>query len=205
MGRLLLAGPPALLITLSLFVFMSWMVDTSHRNTPDASEGVSFNMVMVENEQDVQRRKRSAPEKPQTPEMPQETPLAQSDELASNLNMMDQPSLNLDTSVSGLAINAPSFTDFAVNQQVMPLYRVEPRYPPNALRRKLEGYVVMQFTIDPTGKPTDIEVIEANPSRVFEREAQRALKSWKYQPRVEGGSAVSQPGQTVKLEFQLEK
>ncbi|GAL15403.1 ferric siderophore transport system periplasmic binding protein TonB [Vibrio astriarenae] len=204
MGRLLLAGPPALLITLSIFVFMSWMVDTSHRKTPEASEGVSFNMVMVENEQDLQRRKRSAPEKPETPEMPEETPMAQSEDMVSNLTM-DQPMLDLDTSINGLAINAPTFTDFGVNQQVMPLYRVEPRYPPNALRRKLEGYVVMKFTIDPTGKPTDIEVVEANPPRVFEREAMRALRSWKYQPKVEDGTAQSQPGQTVKLEFQLEK
>ena len=66
-------------------------------------------------------------------------------------------------------------------------------------------YVVMKFTIDPTGKPTDIEVVEANPPRVFEREAMRALRSWKYQPKVEDGTAQSQPGQTVKLEFQLEK
>ncbi|QIA65343.1 TonB family protein [Vibrio astriarenae] len=204
MGRLLLAGPPALLITLSIFVFMSWMVDTSHRKTPEASEGVSFNMVMVENEQDLQRRKRSAPEKPETPEMPEETPMAQSEDMVSNLTM-DQPMLDLDTSINGLAINAPTFTDFGVNQQVMPLYRVEPRYPPNALRRKLEGYVVMKFTIDPIGKPTDIEVVEANPPRVFEREAMRALRSWKYQPKVEDGTAQSQPGQTVKLEFQLEK
>ncbi|CAM4378279.1 energy transducer TonB [Vibrio agarivorans] len=205
MGRLILAGPPALLITLSIFMFMSWMVDTSHRKSPEASEGVSFNMVMVENDQDVQRRKRSAPEKPETPEMPEETPMAQADDLVSNLNAMEQPSLNLDTSVSGLAISAPSFGDFSVNQQVMPLYRVEPRYPAQALRRKMEGYVVMKFTIDPTGKPTDIEVVEAEPRRVFEREAIRALNNWKYQPKVENGTAVSQPGQTVKLEFQLEQ
>ncbi|MDN2483315.1 energy transducer TonB [Vibrio agarivorans] len=205
MGRLILAGPPALLITLSIFMFMSWMVDTSHRKSLETSEGVSFNMVMVENDQDVQRRKRTAPEKPETPEMPEETPIAQADDLVSNLNAMEQPSLNLDTSVSGLAISVPSFGDFSVNQQVMPLYRVEPRYPAQALRRKMEGYVVMKFTIDPTGKPTDIEVVEAEPRRVFEREAIRALNNWKYQPKVENGTAVSQPGQTVKLEFQLEQ
>ncbi|MGR5268157.1 TonB family protein [Vibrio astriarenae] len=205
MGRLILAGPPALLITLSIFMFMSWMVDTSHRKSPETSEGVSFNMVMVENDQDVQRRKRSAPEKPETPEMPEETPMTQADDLVSNLNAMEQPSLNLDTSVSGLEISAPSFGDFSVNQQVMPLYRVEPRYPAQALRRKMEGYVVMKFTIDPTGKPTDIEVVEAEPRRVFEREAIRALNNWKYQPKVDNGTAVSQPGQTVKLEFQLEQ
>ncbi|MGL6259601.1 energy transducer TonB [Vibrio sp. WXL103] len=205
MGRLLLATPPALLITLSIFMFMSWMVDTSHRKTPDASEGVSFNMVMVENEQDVQRRRRTAPEKPETPEMPEQTPMAQSEDLVSDMAMMDQPVLDLDTSIDGLAISAPTFSDFNANQQVMPLYRVEPRYPPNALRRKIEGYVVMSFTIDPTGKPTDIKVVEAQPNRVFEREATRALRSWKYQPKLVDGSAVAQPNQTVKLEFQLEK
>jgi protein TonB len=63
----------------------------------------------------------------------------------------------------------------------------------------------MSFTIDETGQPTDIEVLEAEPKRVFEREAIRALRNWKYQPKLVDGKAVTQPGQSVKLEFKLAK
>lgn len=115
------------------------------------------------------------------------------------------PNLNLDTAVSGLAINVPTFSDFGSNQQAMPLYRVEPRYPSRAMKQGLEGYVVMSFTIDQQGRPTDINVIEANPRRVFEREAMQALRKWKYQPKVVDGKSIAQVGQTVRLEFKLEK
>ncbi|MEZ9547650.1 energy transducer TonB, partial [Vibrio crassostreae] len=64
---------------------------------------------------------------------------------------------------------------------------------------------IMSFTIDETGRPMDIQVTDANPRRMFEREAMRALKKWKYQPKVVDGKAIAQVGQTVKLEFKLAK
>jgi protein TonB len=203
--RLLLATPIALFCAFALFSFMAWLVDSGHRSVPESSEALSFNMVMVESEQEVQRRKRTVPEQPKAPEVPEQMPTSRVNTQQTQLSPMSQPALGLNAAIEGLAISAPKFGDFGVNQQVMPLYRVEPRYPAKAIKRGLEGYVVMRFTIDPTGKPTEIEVIEANPKRVFEREAKRALLKWKYQPKTEGGKAVSQFGQTVKLEFKLAK
>ncbi|WP_162063010.1 energy transducer TonB [Vibrio taketomensis] len=206
MIRLLLSLPIAGAIALALFSFMAWMVDNGHRRAVEPSESVSFNMVMMEAEQDVQRRQRSVPEQPEPPEVPEQMDVSQARaETASVSPMSLQPALGLDTGIDGLAINVPKFGDFGVNQQVMPLYRVEPRYPAKALRRGTEGYVVLKFTIDPTGRPIDVEVLDANPRRMFEKEAVRALKKWKYQPKVENGSALAQVGQTVRLEFKLAK
>ena len=50
MGRLLLALPASLLISVSLFSFMAWMVDKGNQRAPETSEAVRFDMVMVENE-----------------------------------------------------------------------------------------------------------------------------------------------------------
>lgn len=205
MGRLLIATPIALSCVVAIFSLMAWMVDISHRRAPEPSEALSFSMVMVENEQDVQRRQRSVPEQPQAPEVPEQMPTSQANTQLTQVSPIAQPMLGLDTAVDGLAISAPTFGDFGVNQQAMPLYRVEPRYPTKALKRGAEGYVVMKFTIDPTGKPIDVEVVEANPKRMFEREAIRALKKWKYQPKVVDGGAISQLGQTVRLEFKIAK
>ncbi len=85
-------------------------------------------------------------------------------------------------------VQAPSLGELNLNtgpnnQQAMPLFRVEPNYPPRAMRRNLEGYVVVSFTISPSGRPQDITVVDANPPRVFEREALRALRKWKYEPK----------------------
>ncbi|MFA0039304.1 MULTISPECIES: energy transducer TonB [Vibrio] len=206
MIRLFLALPLAGALGLALFSFMAWMVDNGHQRSPDESETLSFNMVMVEQEQEVQRRQRAVPEKPEMPEPPPEAQTSQSQAEVTPLNSMSSlPSLDLNTSIDGLAINAPTFSDFGSNQQAMPLYRVEPRYPAKALKRGAEGFVIMSFTIDETGRPVDIKVTDANPRRMFEREAMRALKNWKYQPKVVDGKAIAQVGQTVKLEFKLAK
>lgn len=206
MIRFLLALPLAGALGLALFSFMAWMVDNGHRRAPENSESLTFNMVMVEAEQEVQRRQRTVPEQPKAPEPPPDAKLSQSKAEVTPLTPMKSvPALGLDTSIDGLAINAPTFSDFGANQQAMPLYRVEPRYPAKALKRGAEGFVVMEFTIDETGRPIDIEVLEANPRRMFEREAVRALKKWKYQPKVIDGKAIAQLNQTVRLEFKLAK
>ncbi|CAK1936415.1 MULTISPECIES: energy transducer TonB [Vibrio] len=206
MIRLFLALPLAGALGLALFSFMAWMVDNGHQRSPDDSETLSFNMVMVEQEQEVQRRQRAVPEKPEMPEPPPEAQTSQSQAEVTPLNSMSSlPSLDLNTSVDGLAINAPTFSDFGSNQQAMPLYRVEPRYPAKALKRGAEGFVTLSFTIDETGRPTDIQVTDANPRRMFEREAIRAMKKYKYQPKVVDGKATPQFGQTFTFEFKLAK
>ncbi|EGR0170622.1 energy transducer TonB [Vibrio alginolyticus] len=206
MGRLLLALPASLLISVSLFSFMAWMVDKGNQRAPEASEAVRFDMVMVENEADVQRRQRSVPEQPEPPQAPEPMALSQADTQMEPMSQMTPVSaLGLNTALEGIAISAPNLKGTMGNQQALPLYRVDPRYPSKALKRRVEGYVIMRFTIDATGRPKDIEVIEAEPERMFEREAIRALKKWKYQPKVEDGVSIEQFGQTAKVEFKLAK
>ncbi|MGD8233697.1 energy transducer TonB [Vibrio sp. TRT 1302] len=203
MMRLLLAIPLAFACVLAIFSVMALMVDSGQRSVPDASQSLSFNMIMLENEQDVQKRQRSVPEPPKAPQVPQNMPTSQANVEQTQLSPVSQPSLGLSTAIEGLAISAPSFGDFGVNQQAMPLYRVEPRYPSQAAKRRIEGYVVIKFTIDPTGRPTDLEVLDAKPKRTFEREAIAALKKWKYQPKIVDGKALSQFGQTATVEFKI--
>ena len=206
MGRLLLALPASLLISVSLFSFMAWMVDKGNQRAPEASEAVRFDMVMVENDADVQRRQRSVPEQPEPPQAPEPMDLSQADTQMEPMSQMTPVSaLGLNTALEGIAISAPNLKGTMGNQQALPLYRVDPRYPSKALKRRVEGYVIMRFTIDATGRPKDIEVIEAEPERMFEREAIRALKKWKYQPKVEDGVSIEQYGQTAKVEFKLAK
>lgn len=204
MLRLLVALPVALAMALGLFTFMAWMVDNGHRRAPEEKQLIAFDMVMVEQEREAQRRQRVAPEKPDTPEPPPEAVPTASQTTATTV-APTMPSLSLDTAVSGLAINVPTFSDFGSNQQAMPLYRVEPRFPARAMKRGAEGYVVISFTIDPQGRPTDLKVQDAQPRRLFEKEAIRALRKWKYQPKIVDGKAIAQLDQTVRLEFKIQK
>lgn len=86
-----------------------------------------------------------------------------------------------------------------------PLVRIEPRYPAKAARDGVSGWVVLSFSIDVDGSVTDIAVIAAEPKRVFEQEAIRALKRWKYQPLIINGQAEKRQQMQVQLDFQLEQ
>ncbi|MCW8347897.1 TonB family protein [Vibrio sp. ZSDZ65] len=206
MVRFLLSIPFAIAFAFTLFSFMSWMIDIGPKSKPEESARLSYDLVMIEPESETARRTRVLPEPPQMPATP---PAAAAVEQSSQTSSVQTPStpqlpnIAISTQVAGVAMNAPSVPDIGRNQQVMPLHRKEPRYPRRAIQRNMEGYVVMSFTIDVNGRPTDIKVVEAQPKRIFEREAMVALKQWKYQPMVVNGTAQPRVGQTVKLEFKL--
>ena len=98
------------------------------------------------------------------------------------------------TSVS--ASTAPQNKDFQL------VKRVNPSYPAQALRSRTEGWVELSFTITTSGDVEDVEVVNSNPRRVFDRDAARALSQWKFTPRIEGGKAVEAKARQ-RLEFSL--
>src|SRR5690606_35594926 len=85
----------------------------------------------------------------------------------------------------------------------MPLVRVPPEYPPAALARGLEGWVLLQFTISTIGTVKDATVVDANPKGVFDDAALKAIARWRYNPRVEGGVPVERPGIQTRIMFEL--
>ena len=84
-----------------------------------------------------------------------------------------------------------------------PVVKIDAKYPPAAARERIEGYVVMSFTITEVGNVEDIVVLKSFPDEIFEREAKRALKKWKYKPKVEDGKVVRQTDMQVQIDFIL--
>tara|TARA_B100001059_G_scaffold57050_1_gene52219 strand:- start:93546 stop:94127 length:582 start_codon:yes stop_codon:yes gene_type:complete len=85
-----------------------------------------------------------------------------------------------------------------------PVVRVEPRFPVAALRDGISGWVKLSFSIDESGAVTDVQVLQAEPRGVFDREAVRALRRWKYQPQVIDGKAIRQTNLQVVLDFNVD-
>ena len=56
-----------------------------------------------------------------------------------------------------------------------------PRYPIMAQRRKLEGQVVVQFTIQPDGSVASPRVVSADPPGVFDEAALVAASRWRFE------------------------
>ncbi len=89
------------------------------------------------------------------------------------------------------------------DRDVVPLVRVDPEYPPRARQKGIEGWVEIEFTISPVGTVQDAVVIAAKPSFVFDRAALRAVRKWRYNPKVENGVAIARPGILVRLRFEI--
>ena len=79
---------------------------------------------------------------------------------------------------------------------------VEPVYPAQAMRDRVEGWVLLEFTITETGSVRDIVVVDAQPSGVFDAAAAEALAGWKYRPRIADGRPVAHRS-NVTMRFDL--
>jgi len=86
--------------------------------------------------------------------------------------------------------------DPAAERDALPLVRVDPEYPERARQQGLGGYVIVEFTVSPAGTVKDPRVIEAEPRLVFEESVLRAVRRWRYNPKVENGVAVARLVQT---------
>lgn len=70
----------------------------------------------------------------------------------------------------------------------------EPKYPPQAQLNGQEGWVDLRFTVAPNGQVEHIEIVNAEPRRVFERAALRAASKWVFQAPSDSGLTESISG-----------
>ncbi|MGF1762901.1 energy transducer TonB [Aliivibrio kagoshimensis] len=206
MIRLLISMPIALAMTAILFVLMANIVEKPNNQGVRSASPLLFDVYAMDSEVDVQRRQRALPERPKTPQQPQS--LALNSELQSSVSVASLPNTVPSITIAavtdfGVAISMPSLVGLEKNQQAIPLYQVEPKYPPRALKRGMQGYVTLAFNIDEQGRTQDITVVEVEPSQIFVRSAIRALKKTKYQPKLVNGKAVKQLNQKKKFEFKI--
>lgn len=85
-----------------------------------------------------------------------------------------------------------------------PIVRIDPRYPIEAARNGIEGHVIMSFDILPNGSVDNIFIVQSSPQGVFDNEARKALKRWKYLPKKIDGQVTGFKDQTVRLDFTLD-
>ena len=76
--------------------------------------------------------------------------------------------------------------------------KVPPEFPTEASKKGIStGVVKAKLTIEADGKVSDVEILEAEPKRVFDRAVKQALMDWKFEP---GEKATHE----VKLVFKNE-
>jgi TonB family protein len=94
----------------------------------------------------------------------------------------------------GSAISADAFDRLASR---------DPVYPRDALRARTSGWVELEFTITPTGAVSDIRIVGAEPTGVFDAAATDALAAWRFKPRVVNGRPLAQRS-TITMHFDVD-
>lgn len=79
---------------------------------------------------------------------------------------------------------------------------VPPEYPREAYVKHQEGWVEVEFTVTTGGQVSNATVAGANPVRVFNDAALRAVQRWTFKPKMDNGKAV-EDHMKRRIEFKL--
>lgn len=91
---------------------------------------------------------------------------------------------------------------FAEDEDKLVAIEREPAvYPKKALKKCIEGNVVVRFVVTTDGTTTDIEVMSSRPVGIFEKAAIEAVSKWRFEPRLLKGMPVSKE-ETQRLVFE---
>ncbi len=193
----------AFLTVLVLFYIMSALIS----NTPDinkqANQTSLIEFIRVKPRTFLDEKKRKLPEKkPKEMKPPKMKMLSSALSKPQKMNQqMNLPDIKSILKSGGPAVGG---LGMAMGSEVTPLIRIEPQYPRKAAMQGIEGWVILQFNLTPAGSVSDVQVLSARPPRIFDREAIKALRKWKYRPKMENGKPVEQKGMKVQLNFKLE-
>ena len=80
------------------------------------------------------------------------------------------------------------------------MVKIQPEYPREALKAGKTGFVIIRLTVDERGNVLNLEVVDSKPGGIFIASAVRAVRKWKFKPRVINGDPVMQVGE-VTIEF----
>jgi protein TonB len=82
--------------------------------------------------------------------------------------------------------------------------QIELDYPELALRKNIEGWVDLAYTVTPEGKVTKVKVLNSNPVGVFDTAAANALTRLRYKPTMQAGKPIA-VNTKLRIAFKLQK
>ena len=198
MARHLNAAVLAIFVTFGLFYLMQALILGKDTKLGEAG-GSMIDFVRLKKDSELETKKRKMPEKkePEEPPPPPDLSMARSNKPSQDMgDMAFAIDVEVDVGGTDIAI-AASDTD------VVPIVRVNPQYPLRASERGIEGWVEVIFTISKLGTVKNPSVLNSHPSSIFDRSALKAIRKWKYNPKIEDGEPVERSGIKVRLKFDL--
>ncbi|PLX56425.1 MAG: energy transducer TonB [Chromatiales bacterium] len=206
--RILIALGGGLIVALLLFWFDSFLISGRDTHKEDMEPVSVVNFIRVHEDEFTQFKKRQKPKEPEPPKKPPPPAQRISSDVPDNAPQLpvniDIPNIDVGTAGgSGPYIGNWTGGNPKAEGEAIPIVRINPRYPRQALLNGIEGYVRLEFTILEDGSVKDVVVAESRPGQVFDRSAVLAVMKWKFKPRIIDGEAVPRRA-TSTVEFVID-
>ncbi len=194
-------------ITFSLFFLMQSLIAMGKDKADKVVTRQRFEFIRTKRQSDVQTKNRELPKKAALDKQPKAPTMkmSQSSSLDASNAVAVQAPIAPDVNRSVDLAGGPSLSGSQSDRGIIPLVRIQPMYPRAAAERRIEGWVLLEFSISITGAVKNPRVIEASPPGFFESAALQAIRKWKYKPMVKNNKPVETRGVQVKLIFELDK
>ncbi|MGJ8682091.1 TonB family protein [Paraglaciecola sp.] len=198
LASILLSIIPAAGITFALFAGMQNLIANKSISNKQAKPAPVISIVYQEQDTPVITRTTLKP-KPEPLKLPLVKPQL----------IKEEPNKDWDPSLLTQTMPIPKIKTNLNNKYVAPggdarpIVRIPPKYPLDAAKEGIEGWVKLSFSVSNSGTVENIQILDAQPKRIFNKSAKRALAKWKYKPNIANGVSQSQDNLTVMLEFKI--
>jgi len=185
------------LITLGLFWLMTTLISLHHgKPVPPRERGILDFYHMTREEPVVPEREKLYRELTEPVDVPPTRP--------SNRENFDGTGFRHVTSRAPLPDLGKPVLTAQHDGPLVTMVRVQPVYPPRALAMNLEGWVLVQFDVNPDGNVANATVIESS-HPVFEKSAIDTVLKFRYKARVVDGVAQATTGLQNLFRFRMER
>lgn len=195
--RLLPALLGAIAVTLSVFLFMQSLIERGQQEEIKLAVYENVQILRQKPEQEKpQEQAEAAEEARQEPAMDALAPSPPAPPSPQPAETVEAPSLDLAMSdlriqAAGDSWSAPLGSngvniggggqDASGFVEVVPFNTRRPNVPEVAWQNKINGWVLVAFTVTPDGRTRDVRVLDARPRGVFEEKVIAAVEDWQYQ------------------------
>ncbi len=184
-------------MTFVLFLLMQALIKSDKSPFTDAPTGRIVDFVRLEDDPDLQLKKRKPVPPPPPDEPPPDMPKPDFD------SSVDSQGVDIGMGDINVNLNMQGSGGFSSDGEYLPIVKVAPVYPRRAQTRGIEGYVLLEFIVTKTGAVRNPVVIESQPSGIFDRAATSAALKFKYKPKVVNGEPVDVAGVRNLIRFEL--
>ena len=167
----------SIIITMIIFLIIQSLISRSANLDQKEKNPNLVEFIRINQDDNLQERTRQIPEKPPQPKRPPQPEIELDDKTPPPVQQfdLDLPDFNLPTDFSGAFLG--NINDMGRGtSQLIPLVKIAPRCPSEAAMGGINGSVVLELLVNESGRVDTIKIKQARPSRIFNKEALKAVR-----------------------------